>query len=56
VLLDQSQRIHEAYDKAKLPVALRVLKGAGHGGQEFFSGRQRELMVEFLNKHLGVDL
>jgi len=53
VLLDQSQRILEVYSKAKLPIQLHVLKGAGHGGSEFFTGRRRELVVEFLDKHLA---
>ena len=55
VLLDQSQRILEVYRKAKLPIELQVLKGAGHGGKEFFAARQRELMLEFLNKYLRVN-
>ncbi len=53
VLLDQSQRIVEVYKKAGLPITLHILKGSGHGGDEFFAGRQRELTVEFLSKHLG---
>lgn len=53
VLLDQSQRIVEIYKKAGLPITLHVLKGSGHGGDEFYSGRQRELMIKFLSKHLG---
>jgi acetyl esterase/lipase len=55
VLLDQSQRISKAYKKAKLPVAVHVLKGAGHGGEAFFSGPQRELMVEFLDRYLRMN-
>jgi len=53
VLLDQSQRIEQVYRAAKLPITLHVLKGSGHGGSEFFSRRQRELVVDFLNKHLS---
>ena len=53
VLLDQSQRIVEVYKKVGLPITLYVLKGSGQGGDEFYAGRQRELMVGFLSKHLG---
>lgn len=53
VLLDQSQRIVEVYRKAGLWITLHVLKGSGHGGDEFYAGRQRELVVEFLKQHLG---
>lgn len=53
VLLDQSQRIVEVYRKAGLRITLHVLKGSGHGGDEFYAGRQRELVVEFLKQHLG---
>ena len=52
VLIGQSERIVDVYTKAKLPVTLYVLEDSGHGGKEFYSGRQRELLVEFLNKHL----
>lgn len=52
VLLDQSQRIVEVYSDAKLPIALHVLKGAGHGGSVFYEGQNRELVVAFLDKHL----
>jgi len=53
VFLDQSQRIQAVYTKAKLPVTLKVLPGSGHGDKEFYAGKQRELMVEFLDRHLG---
>ncbi|NQV28554.1 MAG: serine hydrolase, partial [Rhodopirellula sp.] len=52
VLLDQSQRIVEVYSKAGLPIALHVLKGSGHGGNEFYQSRQREQMVAFLDQQL----
>ena len=51
VLLDQSQRIQEVYAKAGLPLTLHVLAGSGHGGQEFFSGKNRELVLKFLADH-----
>lgn len=53
VLLDQSQRIVEVYKKAGLPITLHVLEGSGHGGEEFYQGHRRKLIVEFLKQHLG---
>ncbi len=52
VLLDQSERITEVYTKAGLPITLHVLKGSGHGGDEFYSGERRGLISEFLVRHL----
>ena len=52
VLLDQSQRIHEVYTNAGLPITLHVLKGAGHGGKGFNTGRSRDIMLAFLKDHL----
>lgn len=52
VLLDQSQRIHEVYASAGLPITLQVLKGAGHGGREFYAGESRDIMLAFLKDHL----
>ena len=53
VLLDQSQRIVEVYKKAGLPITLHVLEGSGHGGEEFYQGHRRKLIVKFLKQHLG---
>lgn len=52
VLIDQSERINEVYSKAGLPIDFRVLKGAGHGGKEFYSGEMRELAIQFFNRTL----
>ena len=52
VYVDQARRIEEVYQAADLPVALRLLPESGHGGKAFFRGPQRELAVEFLDKHL----
>lgn len=52
VLLDQSERITEVYSKAGLPITLHVLKGSGHGGNEFYSGERRDLIRAFLVKYL----
>ena len=52
VLLDQSLKIQEVYKSAGLPLDLYVLKGAGHGGKEFFSEENKGRMIAFLNKYL----
>ena len=52
VLLDQSERITELYSKAGLPITLHLLKGSGHGGNEFYSGERRGLIRAFLVKYL----
>ncbi len=51
VLLDQSQRIHEAYEAAGLPIDLHVLQGAGHGGKEFYEGKNRDIVLAFLHEN-----
>ncbi|MFV0446128.1 MAG: serine hydrolase, partial [Planctomycetaceae bacterium] len=52
VYLDQSLRLQEVYRQAGLPLALRIIKGAGHGGNRLFSGPQREPVVDFLDREL----
>lgn len=52
VLLDQSQRLKEVFDKANLPLQLHVLKSAGHGGSPFFTGKSRAKVIAFLDQHL----
>ena len=55
VLLDQSERMREAYLAAELPLELMVLKDAGHGGSPFFTGDSRTKVVSFLRQHLEVN-
>ena len=52
VLPDQSERIAAVYAEAGLPLTLRMLEGEGHGGGAFYTGPQRALAVEFLDRHL----
>ena len=52
VLLDQSERIADVYRKAGLPLTLRVLEGAGHGGKSFYTGQPQKETIEFLESHL----
>ena len=51
VLLDQSQRIVELYDKFGLESRLVLLAEAGHGGKQFFQGQHFDTLVAFLNRH-----
>jgi len=55
VFLDQSQRIQAEFEQRELPLTLHVLAGAGHGGKEFFEGRPRALVIEFLDRRLKKD-
>lgn len=50
VLPDQSEKIADVYRKANLPIKLIMIKGAGHGGKEFFAPEQKKQVLEFLNK------
>lgn len=51
VLLDQSQRIVELYDKFGLESRLVILAEAGHGGKQFFQGQHFDTLVAFLKRH-----
>jgi acetyl esterase/lipase len=52
VLIDQSQAIHKAYQQAALSSSFIVVKGAGHGGKEFFYPKNKEIMIKFLQENL----
>ena len=52
VLLDQSKRIRDVYSDAGLPLTLKVLKGSGHGGNKFYTGERRKIILKFLKKWL----
>lgn len=52
VLPDQSDRIKDVYTKAGLPIDLHVLKGSGHGGNEFYTGERRDIIRAFLAEYL----
>ncbi|MCM8534248.1 MAG: alpha/beta hydrolase [Lentisphaeraceae bacterium] len=52
VLIDQSERIHDAYQKAGLDSTFIVIKNGGHGGKKFHSEENNKLMLAFLKKHL----
>ena len=52
VLLDQAERIRDVYEEAGLEVEDYPIQGAKHGGGVFFSGKNRERVVTFFEKHL----
>jgi acetyl esterase/lipase len=52
VLMDQSESLVAAYKKAGLSPTLVVVPGGKHGGNEFFSGENRERVVKFLDARL----
>ncbi len=48
VLMNQTDAIEEAYKKAGLPVTVFRLKNSGHGGIEFYTGKNAEHLCAFL--------
>ncbi|MEW6262523.1 MAG: alpha/beta hydrolase [Thermodesulfobacteriota bacterium] len=53
VPLAQSEAFAQALREAGVEVNLVVLKGAGHGGEEFLRPEYVKIIDTFLNKHLG---
>ena len=49
----QSQLFHDALQAAGVPVELRVIPGAKHGGPEFSAPDTVDLVLTFLSTHLG---
>lgn len=49
----QSQRLYDALAAAGVPVSLRFIEGAGHGGSEFDNAENRDLVEGFLDRHLS---
>lgn len=52
VPLNQSRRFAAALREAGVEANLVVLKGAGHGGEEFFGPSQVKVIDAFLNESL----
>ena len=52
VLIDQAERILEAYREAGLQVSYHALQDSKHGGPEFYSGINRERVEAFFKRHL----
>lgn len=51
VLPDQSERIVNLYQRAKLPAKLVILKKAGHGGRQFYTGEHLQTALKFLRQN-----
>ncbi|HKP87984.1 MAG TPA: alpha/beta hydrolase [Blastocatellia bacterium] len=49
----QSQRLQNALRAAGVEASLKFIEGAGHGGSEFERAENRNLLDEFLDKHLS---
>ena len=54
VLIDQSERIVDAYKNKGLEAELMVVPGGVHAGEGYHQGDIRETVVAFLSKRLGV--
>jgi len=52
VLLDQSQSIQDSYIKAGLSIKLHIIDGAGHGGNIFYSGKNANRLLGFLQDQM----
>jgi len=52
VPLQQSQEFQDALQRAGVECALHVVAGSGHGGPGFNTAEDRDLVVNFLNRHL----
>ncbi len=50
----QSHAFADALKKAGVKVTLIVVKGAGHGGEEFLQPAQEKVIDAFLKEHLGL--
>ncbi len=48
VLMNQTDSIEEAYKKAGLPVTVHRLENSGHGGTEFYTGKNAKHLCAFL--------
>jgi dipeptidyl aminopeptidase/acylaminoacyl peptidase len=53
VPVQQSEAFTEALKKAEVPVILVVLKGSGHGGEEFLKSDKVRIIDRFLRESLG---
>ena len=52
VPIDQSRRLHQKLQQAKVASQFHVVKGAGHGGKLFHSTESRSVVRAFFTKHL----
>lgn len=54
VPLEQSQKLHDKLIEAGVPSTFVVVEGAGHGGKEFQSAENRDVILKFFNQNLVV--
>jgi dipeptidyl aminopeptidase/acylaminoacyl peptidase len=52
VPLDQSRRLHERLEAAKVASIFHIVPGAGHGGKEFQTPAVREIIQKFFDNTL----
>jgi len=53
VLIDQSQAIEAKYKKAGLSIKFHAIRGAGHGGDVFYSGENAKRLLKFLGEQIS---
>lgn len=53
VTLDNSERIHEAFEKEKVPTELLVIEGAGHAFPGEMGTRASAALIEWFDEHLA---
>ena len=53
VLIDQSQAIEAKYVRAGLSIRFHAIKGAGHGGDVFYSGENARRLLKFLGEQMS---
>lgn len=54
VLINQSERLVEAYKALGLPVTFQKVEGAVHGGPQFLAPENLEILLQFLKQRLPV--
>ncbi len=51
--VNQALELQGAYEKAGLPVVLKIMHGSGHGGPAFTSAENLAFIDQFLREHLA---
>ena len=51
--VNQTLELEAAYRRARLPVEMIIIDGAGHGGDAFYIGEPAERVLAFLRKAIG---
>ena len=55
VNVQQSVQLYQAYRAKQLPVTIRLVRDAGHGGNVFYTGENREAVLRFLETHFDAE-